>query len=145
MEIRDAVEDDTSRLAELTGAPASVTRELVHDRTTRVAEPEAEAGEGSDDESGDEDDGDDGPAGVVSFDAKRDVVHITQLAGTKAAVSRLLDEPIRFARSEGMTVELVLEETETDLHETVSEVGFERAGSGPRFEGNRTVSFRLEP
>jgi len=135
MEVRDAVEDDTSRLAELTGAPASVTRELVHDRTTRVAEPESGGG----------DNGNDGPAGVVSFDAKRDAVHVTQLAGTRAAVSRLLDEPIRFAESEDMAVELVLEERETKLHEAVTEAGFERAGSGPRFEGRETVTFRLDP
>lgn len=129
MEVRDAVEDDAARLAELTGAPTSVTRELVHDRTTRIAA------------SGDADDA----AGVVSFDARRDAVHVTQLAGTSEAVSRLLEEPIRFARCEDMAVEVVLEATETELQGIVDEAGFERAGSGPRFEGRETVAFRLDP
>lgn len=129
MEVRDAVEEDASRLAELTGAPASVTRELVHDRTTRIAE--------SDDGSG--------LTGVVSFDAGRDAVHVTQLAGSEKAVSRLLDEPIRFARSEDMAVEVLLDEGETDLHAVVTDAGFERAGSGPRFDGRETATFHLDP
>ena len=37
MEIRDAIEADAERLAALTGAPADVMRNLVHDRTVRVA------------------------------------------------------------------------------------------------------------
>ena len=37
MEIRDAVEADAERLAALTGAPTDVMRNLVHDRTVRVA------------------------------------------------------------------------------------------------------------
>ena len=43
MEIRDAVEADAERLAALTGAPTDVMRNLVHDRTVRVAaEPPAD-------------------------------------------------------------------------------------------------------
>jgi uncharacterized protein with von Willebrand factor type A (vWA) domain len=130
MEVREAVEDDAARLAELTDAPASVMREVVHDRTTRIA---------TDETGGDE------PAGVVSFGARREAVHITQLAGTEAAVSRLLDEPIRFARREDMAVEVLLEETDTDLQGTVTDAGFEYVGSGPRFEGRPTIAFRLDP
>jgi len=165
MEVRDAVEDDAPRLADLTGAPTSVMRELVHDRTTKVAtsgddaESESEDAEKADDsgETGDveavEDVGNAGgvdgnggePVGVVSFDARRDSVHLTQLAGTREAVSRLLDEPIRFARREDMAVEVLIEEKRRDLQEAVCEAGFERAGSGPEFEGEETISFRLDP
>ncbi|PSP73114.1 hypothetical protein BRC86_10625, partial [Halobacteriales archaeon QS_3_64_16] len=85
------------------------------------------------------------PVGVVSFDARRDSVHLTQLAGTREAVSRLLDEPTRFARREDMAVEVLIEEGQPDLQEAVGEAGFERAGSGPKFNGQPTISFRLDP
>ena len=135
MEVRDAVEDDAARMAELTGAPASVMRELVHDRSTRVATVE----------SGTEAGANGGLAGVVSFDARPDAIHVTRLTGTDEAVSRLLDEPIRFARREDMAVEVLIEVERTDLQEAVSEAGFERVESGPRFEGQETVAFRLDP
>jgi hypothetical protein len=152
METHDAVEDDATRIAELTGAPTSVTRELVHDRTTKVttraSSDETEEGDGDgneDEDNGERKPGDDGDLlGVVSFDARREAVHVTQLAGTTAAVSRLLNEPIRFAEREDMAVEAVLEADESDCHEAVREAGFERAGSGPRFEGRETVVFRFE-
>ena len=38
MEVRDALEADAERLASLTDAPGDVMRNLVHDRTVRVAE-----------------------------------------------------------------------------------------------------------
>jgi hypothetical protein len=149
MEVRDAVEDDAPRLAALTGTPASVMRELVHDRTTKVATSEEDVGsegESGDAESAREVDGNGGePIGVVSFDARRDSVHLTQLAGSERAVSRLLEEPIRFARGEDMAVEVLIEENRSDLQEVVSEAGFERAGSGPEFDGRETISFRLDP
>ncbi|PSP61852.1 hypothetical protein BRC77_11755 [Halobacteriales archaeon QH_8_64_26] len=162
MEVRDAVEDDAPRLAELTGAPASVMRELVHDRTTKVATSGSDVGNEADREDGSraaseaaesEDvgnaeltEGNGGElVGVVSFDARRDSVHLTQLAGSERAVSRLLDEPIRFARREDMAVEVLIEEERGDLQEAVGEAGFERAGSGPEFDGRETISFRLDP
>lgn len=79
MDVRDAVESDAEVLADLAGAPADVMRNVIHDRTVRVAEssPSAtfsddndSAGEGSDDpaagenrEGGDDEvtDGDSGP------------------------------------------------------------------------------------
>lgn len=139
MEVRDADEDDAARVATLIGAPASVVRELVHDRTTRIATAESD----SDSDSGA--DTNNGPAGVVSFDARHDTVYVTRLAGTDEAVSRLLDEPIRFARREGMTVEALIEAGRTDLQGIVADAGLERAGSGPRFDGQETVVFRLDP
>jgi len=38
MHIRDAVEDDAEAIAALADAPADVVRNLVHDRSVRVAE-----------------------------------------------------------------------------------------------------------
>jgi len=128
MEVRDAIESDTGRLAELTASPVDVMRNLVHDRTVRVAI------EGEDEEI----------VGFVSFDARRDAVHVTQLEGTTEACTRLLAEPIGFARSEAMTVEVLLPDSRTDVRGVLEKEGFEEDGSGPLFGGEPTVRYRLE-
>jgi hypothetical protein len=139
MNVRDAVEADAGRLAALTDAPRDVMRNLVHDRTVRVAAVETEEG----DEGDDEDDGGE-ILGFVSFDARADTVHVTQLEGDPDTFDRLLEEPIRFARSEGMAVELLVPEDETDLPDAARKAGFEEVGQGPRFEGQTTARYRLE-
>ncbi|MFC7071701.1 hypothetical protein ACFQJ7_09650 [Halovenus rubra] len=126
MELRDAVEADAERMASLTDAPQDVMRNLVHDRTVRVAE-----------------DGED-VTGFVSFDAREQTVYVTQIEGTQAVFADLLDEPIRFARTEGMDIELFTLDNETELLNAVSEAGFEEVGPGPRFEGEPTTRYRLE-
>ena len=127
MEVREAVEADAERLATLADAPTDTMRNLVHDRTVRVAENAGEI------------------VGFVSFDAKRDAVHVTQFDGTSEAAARLLDEPARFARSEGMAAELLVEESRAELQRAATAAGFERAGPGPRFEGAPTIRYRLDP
>lgn len=124
--MRDAVEADAGRLAALGDAPAETMRNLVHDRTVRVA---AE---------------DDDLVGFVSFDARRDAVHVTQFDGRPEAVERLLDEPARFARSEGMAAELLVEASREELRRAATDAGFREVGPGPRFDGAPTVKFRLE-
>ncbi|WP_336001279.1 hypothetical protein [Halorientalis halophila] len=126
MDLRDAVEADAGRLAELTGAPTDVTRNLVHDRTVRVAER------------------DDDVVGFVSYDARTDTVHVTQLEGEPAVCDRLLEEPVRFARREGMAVELIVPEPDEIARTAAADAGFEEVGPGPVFEGTATVKFRLE-
>lgn len=126
MELRDAVESDAGRLASLTDTPRDVMRNLVHDRTVRVAED------------------DDDIRGFVSFDAREQTVYVTQLKGSPEAFPDLLDEPIRFARTEEMAVELFAVDSENDLRDAVSEAGFDRVGPGPAFEGESTVRYRLE-
>jgi hypothetical protein len=126
MEVRDAVEADAGRLAALGDAPAETMRNLVHDRTVRVA---AE---------------DDDLVGFVSFDARRDAVHVTQFDGRPEAVERLLDEPARFARSEEMAAELLVEASREELRRAATDAGFREVGPGPRFDGAPTVKFRLE-
>ncbi|SFR86381.1 hypothetical protein SAMN05216559_0212 [Halomicrobium zhouii] len=132
MEIRDAVEADAERMADIADSPPDVMRNLVHDRTVRVAV------ETTDDENEE-------TLGLVSFDARDATVHVTQLGGTGEACGRLLDEPVRFARREGMAVELLVAETDDDVREAVEDAGFERSGPGPRFEGEQTTRYRLEP
>ena len=126
MELRDAVEADVGRLLALTDTPRDVMRNLVHDRTVRVAEREGEM------------------VGFVSFDAREGTVHVTQLEGETDVYSDLLGEPVRFARLEGMSVELLAPDTESDTEEAVDAAGFEHAGTGPYFDGEPTVRYRLE-
>jgi hypothetical protein len=128
MDIRDAVEADAGRLAELTDAPRDVMRNLIHDRTVRVA---CEDGEKI--------------VGFVSFDARAETVHVTQLEGPEDVCVRLLDEPTGFARREGMAVELLVPESSDSVEDAVLGAGFEREGTGPTFEGTPTVRYRLEP
>ncbi|PSP78949.1 hypothetical protein BRC81_05595 [Halobacteriales archaeon QS_1_68_20] len=129
MEVREAVEDDAESLASITGAPVDAMRTIIHDRTVRVAV------DGGDEER---------ILGVVSFDARPEVVHVTQLDGDRAACERLLEEPVAFARNEGMAVEVLVPESESSVQEVAEAAGFERAGSGPRFEGKPTVRYRLD-
>jgi len=128
MDVRDAVEADADRLASLTDAPQDVMRNLVHDRTVRVAEGEDET-----------------ILGFVSFDARAHTVHVTQIEGDPDTHDRLLDEPVSFAEREGMAVELLVPEDETAVQDAARAAGFEEAGSGPRFGGSPTLKYRLEP
>jgi hypothetical protein len=126
MEIRDAVEADAERLAALTDAPTDVMRNLVHDRTVRVA------------------DDDDGVAGFVSYDATDRTVHVTQLEGDPALCERLLAEPTRFADSEGMNVEVLLTENDDETRAVIEDSGFDEYGPGPQFDGTRTTRYRWD-
>jgi hypothetical protein len=126
MELRDAVEADAERLASLTDTPEDVMRNLVHDRTVRVAEA-------------------DDITGFVSFDAREQTVYVTQIEGTTGAYPDLLDEPIRFGRSEGMDIELFTLDEEQELQDAAVEAGFDKVGPGPTFEGQPTTRYRLEP
>jgi hypothetical protein len=128
MDVRDAVEADAERMAELTGAPTDVMRNLVHDRTVRVAQVDDEE-----------------PVGFVSFDAQRQTVHVTQMEGTQEACERLLEEPMRFASGEGMSVELLVAEDDDGLRGVATDAGFTEHGAGPRFGGTPTVRYRLDP
>jgi hypothetical protein len=155
MEVRDAVEADAEALAALADAPADVMRNLVHDRTVRVAEAgEEAAGAGTDGDDAhpgdvDGDAGDDGAsappiAGFVSFDASEASVHVTQLAGSREACERLLAEPVRFGHNEGLPVECLVAEDEAAVRDAVEAAGFVESGAGPRFDGRPTVRYRLD-
>jgi len=126
MEIREAVEEDAPRLGELGDGPTDVMRNLVHDRTVRVAVE------------------DEAVIGFVSFDAREGVVHVTQLAGPADVCQRLIDEPIGFAEREGMAVELLVPEGEETMREAAEAADFTEAGSGPQFAGTPTTRYRRE-
>jgi hypothetical protein len=139
MDVRDAVETDADRLAGLADAPTAAMRRLIRDRTVRVATDDVGADPNADAPSTTE------PIhGFVGFDVREGVVHITRLDGTNAAVERLLEEPLGFAATERLPAEILLVESEADIAAIVEGVGFDRLGYGPRFDGERTVLYRLE-
>lgn len=194
MRVREAVEADARAMAAISDVPTDVLRNLVHDRTVRVAEPDSTAestpqeppiddgnGNGNGNDSSDDatrsEPGDDagtghddtgtGPEpdtdadtdtadigaptpdrdilGFVSFDVREGVVHVTQVEGTGPACERLLAEPVGFARREGMVVELLLPAAAEAIGAAAETVGFEERGPGPRFEGQDTIQYRLDP
>jgi hypothetical protein len=127
MDVRDAVEEDAETLARLGEGPQDVFRNLIHDRTVRIAT----------------DDGD--PVAFVSFDARPGTVYVTQIGGDPDACERLLQEPIRFANGEAMSVELLLPDAEKAIQNAAARSGFEEVGSGPRFGDVPTVRYRRGP
>ncbi len=145
MNVRDALEADADALAAIADAPTDVMRNLVHDRTVRVAE------DGAHDPNADVDGtryGGSSPEdilGFISFDAQEGTVHVTQIDGTEAACRRLLAEPVRFATGESMAVEVLVPLGDDVVMDVARELGFEEDGFGPQFDGARTVRFRLEP
>ena len=169
MHVRDAVERDAPAMAGLTDAPESVLRSLVHDRSVRVLVEGEREGAGEDDEDADDgspstgadEDDDQTIRGFVSFDAREDAVHVTEFGGDREACERLLEEPIRFAEREGLSVELLLRESggegEDDgspasgggadgpMRAAVDAAGFSEAGAGPRFRGAPTRRYRYDP
>ena len=127
MEVREAVESDAEALARLANGPQDVLRNVVHDRTVRVAEEGEEL------------------VAFVSFDARPGTVYVTQLTGTADACERLLEEPVRFARGEDMTVELLVTADDDAARSAAASAGFSEEGHGPRFDDVETVRYRLEP
>jgi hypothetical protein len=83
--------------------------------------------------------------GFVSFDARAQTVHVTQIEGTTDACQRLLEEPVGFARRERMSVELLVPESSDNVREAVLGSGFNQEGTGPTFEGTPTIRYRMEP
>lgn len=146
MEVRDAVEEDAPRMADLSGAPAEVMRSVVHDRTVRVAVgPGADAGGASDTGAEETGDGADrqGLRGFLSYDVVDGVVHVTQFGGDREALETLLDDPVGFAGREGLAVEALVTDEDDAMREALEARAFEPAGEGPRFEGRRTTRYRL--
>jgi len=139
MRIRDALESDAEALASVIGRPEDVVRNMIHDRSVRVAVE----GAGDSDTAGDSDDAEEVVCGFVAFDVRGDTVHVTDFDGNGSTIERLFEEPRRFARREEMGVEVVVPNDEA-TGEVIEASGFESAGRGPRFEGRRTTRYRIE-
>ena len=118
LDVRDAVEADAETLGAIVDLPADALRNVVHDRTVRIAveppsdpgpnadvEPEADDAAGAADES---------VLGFVAFDVREGTVHVTQLAGDAEVAEHLLAEPVRFAVNEGFDVSFVVPTSDAD-------------------------------
>lgn len=143
MEIRDAVEADVPALAALTDVPPTALRNLIHQRSVRILVDDDDAVEWEGEESG----GDATAEGVhafISFDVRDGAVHVTQFGGDSDAGERLLAEPLRFGRTEGLPVEALVSEDDGALRSALEAVGFEQAGAGPDFRGAPTERYRFE-
>ncbi|ELY90590.1 hypothetical protein C483_11036 [Natrialba hulunbeirensis JCM 10989] len=147
MNVRDALEADADALAAIADSPTDVMRNLVHDRTVRVAEDGSHDPNADVSSSGSQYGGSDPEdlLGFISFDARENTVHVTQLDGTGEACRQLLAEPVRFAERESMAVEVLAPPENESIESAADELGFTREGRGPRFDGAQTVRFRLEP
>jgi len=152
MRVRDAVEADATAVASMTGRPSSVVRDMIHDRSVRVAVTAESGATGREDDDGADGptdaDGDETPAdsveGFVAFDVRDGTVHVTNFEGGPEGLRRLFEEPVGFAVREGMTVEAVVPVDGTATA-TVEAMGFEAVGSGPRIDGGSTTRYRFDP
>jgi hypothetical protein len=156
MQVRPAVEADAGAMAALADRPVDVLRDVIHDRSVRVAVGDADAdgvplrssdqaAAGATTAIDDETDGEPGTlSGFVCYDATREAVHVTALVGSEAACERLLDPPITFGECESLPVELVAGDDGAAAG-AARAVGFEDCGDGPRFEGRATRRFRYRP
>jgi hypothetical protein len=148
MRIRDALESDAEPLATVIGRPEDVVRNMIHDRSVRVAvadddgDPDSGGGNPDGTDGGGRGAGDAGVLGFVAFDVRDGTVHVTDFDGNGSTVERLFDEPRRFARREEMGVEVVVPNDE-DVSDVIEASGFTAAGRGPRFEGQRTTRYRI--
>ncbi|ADQ65825.1 hypothetical protein GL213_01060 [Halogeometricum borinquense] len=140
-EVRDALETDAESLAAIADVPTDVMRNVVHDRTVRVAERHRDAT----DPNADADAAEAELLGFVAFDVRDATVHVTQVGGSVEAVEHLLSEPVRFASNEQLDVEFLALSSDTDLHEAAERAGFERVGPGPAFMNEETVRFQIDP
>ncbi len=145
MNVRDALEADADALASIADSPTDVMRNLVHDRTVRVAEEPTHDPNTDTQRTQRGGPNPDNICGFVSFDATDNTVYVTQINGTQTACKRLLAEPVRFAQCEQMLVELLVPPERDDIKSAAKAVGFEHHGSGPRFAGEKTERFRHEP
>ena len=144
VEVRDAVEDDAETLGAIVDLPADALRNVVHDRTVRLAvDSPGDSGPNIDIDA--DHDADESIRGFVAFDVMDGTVHVTQLEGGAELCETLLAEPTRFAAREDMTVELLAMEADDATQAAAERAAFERCGPGPRFDGTATIKYRWEP
>jgi hypothetical protein len=144
VEVRDAVEDDAETLGAIVDLPADALRNVVHDRTVRLAvDSPGDSGPNIDIDA--DHDADESIRGFVAFDVMDGTVHVTQLGGDTDVTEQLLAEPVRFAVREGFDVVSVVPDSDTDAAAAAEAAGFSAAGPGPRFDGESTTRYRFDP
>ncbi len=142
MRLRDAIESDADALASFTDRPVNVMRDVIHERSVRVA-VSGVVDDGRDDVEREDEGGE--LVGFVAFDVRSGIVHVTDFGGDEEAVKRLFRTPREFAANEGMNVETVVADDDVERMELIETLGFRSTGNGPRFDGRPTTTFRLDP
>jgi hypothetical protein len=143
VEVRDAVEDDAETLGAIADFPADAVRNVIHDRTVRIAvDRPGDPGPNADTPA---DDDPESVLGFVAFDVRDGTVHVTQLAGDTDVAEQLLAEPVRFAVHEGFDVAFVVPDSDADAAAAAEAAGFTAVGPGPRFDGESTTRYRFRP
>jgi hypothetical protein len=127
MHVRDATAEDAEAVTQLASDEVDADR-LVRDRTVRVAV-----------------DGNDDVVGFLAYDTWRGSVHVTRFGGDEDVVGDLLAAPRQFASRESLPLEMVVPETDDAVADRLAAEGFEEAGAGPLFDGERTRRFRWTP
>jgi len=126
MHVRDATADDADAVTRLAATDVDADR-LVRDRTVRVACVDEEV------------------VGFLAYDTWRGAVHVTRFGGAEDAVDDLLRAPRQFASRESLPLEMVVPESDDAVAALLADEGFEEAGAGPMFDGERTRRYRWTP
>jgi hypothetical protein len=156
---REATPADAATVASILDVDRRAAERLCRDRAVRIAvesggdepaEPRSDrtrTGSGNERDEGTDGDPDPDPdpnaRAVLAYEVRSDAVHVARLAGSNRGVEALLAEPERFADAEGLPVEAVTPAADEDTRSALATAGFEEVGEGPRFEGDRTVRYRL--
>lgn len=127
MDIREGTEADLEAIATLAGIASETARGLLRDRRVRVGTIDGSV------------------VAVLCFHHDLGRIHITRLCGDESAFEALIRDPVRVAREEGVSIETVVPDSDRALRGALEAAGFTSAGPGPRFDGEATTWFRLDP
>ncbi len=148
--IRDATEEDAERIAEIASEDVldeslsvDSVKDMVHDRSIKVAETKVEAEDEDKDESKDE------VIGYVSYEVRPDtesvvIHHLGVGDGEDDTLRVLLDEPLEVADDEDVSVRVAVAESGASLREALEERGFEVVEMR-RFSGENLLVYEFTP
>lgn len=131
MYVRDGWEIDANALASKADVPVRVMRDAIHDKTIYVALGTDDDDLGFDNPGPDRTDPED-VLGFIAFDAHRGTVYVSRLIGSFDACKRLLQEPVRFAETESMHIEVIVSRQIGDLAGLLEEFGFSERNTTTR-------------
>ncbi|XGI83069.1 hypothetical protein ACEU6E_07240 [Halorutilales archaeon Cl-col2-1] len=150
--IRDATEEDAERIAEIASEDVldeslsvDSVKDMVHDRSIKVAETKVEA----EDEDEDKDESKDEVIGYVSYEVRPDtesvvIHHLGVGDGEDDTLRVLLDEPLEVADDEDAPVRVAVAESGASLREALEERGFEVVEMR-RFSGENLLVYEFTP
>ncbi|MFB6253595.1 MAG: hypothetical protein ABEI06_03185 [Halobacteriaceae archaeon] len=123
--VRDAVASDCEEIATIADASENTISRMIHEREVRVYECDGSI------------------QGFLAFDTWQETVQITRFVAEPENLRRLLEDPIQFGKSEQYPIEIIVPQSNTEIRSTLTEVGFAKIDTGPRFSGESTDRYRL--